>query len=753
MVSMPAETLAEMLRRWRARALLSQEELAARAGLGVRTVRRLETEGTRRPHGYSVRALADALDLSDAERAELVGVAAADTADTAAVEVPMQLPPPVRRFVGRSDELKQLNALLDQGTGLGSTVVITAIGGTAGIGKTTLALHWSHSVAERFPDGQLYVNLHGFDPGGQVMDPSAAVHHFLEALGIPPQRIPAGPQAQQALYRTAMAGRRMLVVLDNARDSAQVRPLLPGAGDCVVVVTSRRQLTGLASEDAHLINLDLLSTSEARDFLAHRLGPERVGTEWEAVAEIIARCARLPLALAVVAARATAMAHLSLASLAAQLSEDSVRLDLLAGDDALTDVRAVFSWSYRGLDSHAAKLFRLLGLHPGPDLGIGAAASLAGAPVAQVRPLLDELVRASLVVERTPGRYTMHDLLMVYAIELADALDGKEIVRESRGRILDYYTHAAYAANDRLPSKREHSIEPPPAADGVVVEAFEDTDAALAWFAEELPVLLAAVHLAAREGFDWHTCRLAWYLVPFLMRRGPTLALLATQPSAVRSAGRLGDPRTQANAHRGLGSAYIRLGRLAEADVELQRALDFYRQAGDVLGQALTHNNRVHLFNRPDQAQRFIDECAHALALYRAIGHREGEATTLSYMGWGYTLLGDYRQAVESCQQAITILQETGSRGGVSAAWDSLGYAHHHLGEYERAIECYRNALAFDEGLADLHTMFIVLDHLGDAYHAVGDESAARREWRAALDILEELDHADAARLRAKLRA
>jgi len=752
MVGMPAETLAEMLRRWRARALLSQEELAARAGLGVRTVRRFETEGTRRPHGFSVRALADALDLSDAERAELI--AAAGSGETAAMEVPMQLPPPVRRFFGRSDELKQLNALLDQGNGLGSTVVITAIGGTAGIGKTTLALHWSRSVAERFPDGQLYVNLHGFDPGGQVTEPAAAVHYLLESLGIPPQRIPADPQAQQALYRTAMAGRRMLVVLDNARDSGQVRPLLPGVGDCVVVVTSRRQLTGLASEDAQLINLDLLSTSEAREFLAHRLGPERVETEREAVDDIITRCARLPLALAVAAARAAAMAHLSLASLAAQLSEDSVRLDLLAGDDPVTDVRAVFSWSYRGLDPGAARLFRLLGLHPGPDLGVAAAASLAGAAVARVRLLLDELVRASLVVERAPGRYTMHDLLKVYAMELADALDGKEIVRASRVRMLDYYTHGAFAANSRLPSKRERSIEPAAAADGVVVEAFDETDAALAWFADELPVLLAAVRLAAGEGFDRHTCWLSLYLVPFLMRRGPTLALLATQPCAVRSAERLGDPAARANAHRGLGSAYIRLGRYAEADIELQRALDFYRQAGDVLGQALTHNNRVHLFNRPEQAQRFIDECAHALALYRAIGHREGEATSLSNMGWGHSLLGDHRQAVVSCEQAIAILQEIGSRGnGISAAWDSLGYAHHHLGEHQRAIECYRNALAHDEGVADLYIVFIVLDHLGDAYQAVGEVGAARREWRAALDILEELDHPDAARLRTKLRA
>src|SRR5262249_50846523 len=272
-----------------------------------------------------------------------------------------------------------------------------------------LAVYWAHQVADRFPDGQLYVNLRGFDPSGQVMAPAEAVRRFLDALQVPPERIPVELDAQAALYRSEIAGKRMLVVLDNARDTAQVRPLLPGTPTCLVLVTSRNQLTGLiAADGAHPITLDLLTDDEARQLLAQRLGAEQVAAEPATVGELITRCARLPLALALVAARAALSPHAGLPLLAEQLRDSEHRWQMLASDDPTTDVQTVFSWSYQALTPDAARLFRLLGLHPGPDLSVAAAASLAGLPTSAMRSVLTELIQASLLVEHTPGRYTLH---------------------------------------------------------------------------------------------------------------------------------------------------------------------------------------------------------------------------------------------------------------------------------------------------------------------------------------------------------
>jgi len=665
---------------------------------------------------------------------------------------PMQLPGDLACFTGRTAQIRQLDLLLSHGADRPTAVVISAIDGTAGVGKTALAIHWAHRVADRFPDGQFYINLRGFDPRGTPVEPTTAVRAFLDALGVAPQRIPVDLDLQAALYRSLLSGKRVLVLLDNARDSDQVRPLLPGAPGCLALVTSRRRLTGLFTvEGAQLVTLDVLSTGEAHQMLASRLGTDRVAAEPDAAAKIVTACARLPLALAVAAARAATHAHLRLGALAAQLGEARVRLDVLGADDPATDVRAVFSWSYQALGPAAGRLFRLLGLHPGPDVGVGAIASLAGASVPRVRVQLDELMRASLLVERAPGRYTFHDLLRAYALELAHAVDSEALVHDSRHRMLDYYLHSAYAADSRLALKRERTIKPTPARDGVVCEAFDDTDAAMSWFAEELPVLLAAVQLAATTGFDIHTGQFAWYLTPFLRRRGHWLDWAAIQRAAVKSARRLGDPAAQAHAHRGLGSAFVRLARYDDADVELQRALEFYREAGDLLGQARTHHIRGTMFDHLGQQHRLIDESRCAHALYRAAGDRAGEATTLSDLGWSYSLLGDHRQAVITCRQALTLLQEIGIRSGEAAVWDSLGYAHHHLGQYREAVECYQNALAFEREIGDLYSQSVVLGHLGDTHHAMGDEDAAQREWRAALVILEELGHPDAGKLRAKL--
>jgi hypothetical protein len=371
---------------------------------------------------------------------------------------PAQLPADLPSFTSRGDELAALDAILARTTDPPTAAVIS-LSGTAGVGKTALALHWAHRVADRFPDGQLYVDLRGFDPTGSAMSPDEAIRGFLDAVGVTARCIPASLDARAGRYRSLLAGRRMLVVLDNARDTDQVCPLLPGAPGCLVLVTSRNQLTSLvAKEGAHPVTLDLLAPDEALQLLTRRLGPARVAGELDAAEDIIASCARLPLALSIVAARAASHPTFRLADLAADLRSRHNGLDAFDGGEPVTDARALFSWSYHALSDPAARLFRLLGLHPGPDIGNLAAASLAGIPVARARSLLAQLTRAHLVTERAPGRYAFHDLLRTYAAELARAVDGDAERRAARQRMFDHYLHTSHAAGRLLDAPREPSL-------------------------------------------------------------------------------------------------------------------------------------------------------------------------------------------------------------------------------------------------------------------------------------------------------
>ena len=338
----------------------------------------------------------------------------------------------------------------------GAAIVITVITGTAGVGKTALAVHWAHRISDRYPDGQLYVNLRGFDPTGTAVAPAEAIRGFLDAFGVTPPQIPLSLQAQAALYRSLLAGRRVLILLDNAAEDDQIRPLLPGSPGCLVIVTSRNELRGLiVTEGAHPVDLDLLSTAEARQLLSRRAGESRVLAELPAADDIIALCARLPLALMLVAARAAAHPGFRLAALAAELREAGGSLDAFSGQDQATNVRAVFAWSYLRLSTPARRLFRLLGLHYGPDISTPAVASLAGMAREQIRPALAELARAHLVTERVPGRFAFHDLLRAYATELAGAHDSDDYRRAARRRMLDHYLHSAYRADELLSQFRD----------------------------------------------------------------------------------------------------------------------------------------------------------------------------------------------------------------------------------------------------------------------------------------------------------
>jgi DNA-binding SARP family transcriptional activator/tetratricopeptide (TPR) repeat protein len=667
-----------------------------------------------------------------------------------APEVPAQLPRDVPGFTGRLADLARLDQLLSDGQA-GRPVVISAIAGTAGVGKTALAVHWAHRTRDKFPDGQLYVNLRGFDPTGSVVAPADALRRFLAALQVPPARLPADLHEQAALYRGLLAGKRMLVVLDNARDADQVRPLLPGAPGCVVVVTSRHRLTSLVTaERAHPINLDLLSEAEARQLLVARLGAGRVAAEPDAVDDIITRCARLPLALAIVAARAATHLRFPLAALAGELRQARGGLGPFTGEDPRTDVRAVFSWSYHALGPPAARLFRLLGLHPGPDLGAPAAASLAGVPLAQVRALLAELTGAHLITEHTPGRYAFHDLLRAYAAEQAEAVDSDAERHAATHRILDHYLHTAHGAARTLNPFRDPIAVPEPGA-GVTVVDLSTIDPALAWLDEQQPVLLAAIDHAAASGFDRHTWQLVWAVGTFLGRRGYWQEWIAAQTTAVAAARRLADRPALAAAHHGLAAAYTRLDRYEDAYAHFRHALELFTALDDVIGMANTHHGLTFAFERESRYRQALHHARAAVELFRTADRRDAQAAALNAVGWCHAQLGDHAQALTCCRDALALLQDLGDRLGQAATWDSLGYAHHHVGDHDRATACYEAALDLYREFGDRLEEASTLARLGDTYSAAGNTPAARDAWRQALAIFSELGHPDADQVRARL--
>jgi DNA-binding SARP family transcriptional activator/tetratricopeptide (TPR) repeat protein len=670
----------------------------------------------------------------------------------APVPAPRQLPAAVRHFAGRKGELQALDRLLEEARGTAHTVVISAIDGTAGIGKTALAVHWAHQIAEHFPDGQLYVNLRGFDPAAGPVTPAQAIRGFLDALQVPFSHIPVGLEAQVGLYRSLLAGKRMLITLDNARDAPHVRPLLPGSPGCMVVVTSRAQLTGLAAaECAHLVTLDLLTEAEAGELLARRLDSVRVAAEPEAVDELARLCARLPLALSIAAARAAARPGLPLSALATELRDARRRLDALDAGDPAVSVRAAFSWSYQNLSGPAARMFRLLGVHPGPDFTAAAAASLAGIPPEEARQLLDELTRLHVLAEHTAGRFAFHDLLRAYAIEQGRVHDSDTERQAALSRLLDYYLRVAHAAALALNPARDILALSQSPAEGTPGD-FADSRQALAWFEAEHAVLLAAIAHAAEAGFDTHVEKIAWTLADFLDRRGHWQDWAAAQRAAVTATRRTGDRAGQARARRGLGRACTELGAYQEARGHFRRALGLYRQLGDTGGHARTHLALGRVSEYQNQHGLALGHVQKALKLFRAIGHQAGEASALNAVGWFHSHLGDHLKALTDCRQALDLYRQLGDQRGEAVTSDSLGYAHHHLGNHAEALTCYQAAIDLFRDIGDRYNQASTLIRLGDTYDAARDYVAARSAWQHALAILSDMNHPDAEHARAKLR-
>jgi DNA-binding SARP family transcriptional activator/Tfp pilus assembly protein PilF len=605
---------------------------------------------------------------------------------------PRELPADVAGFTGRELALKTLDTLVADGTTTGP-VVIAAIAGAAGVGKTALAVHWAHQAAERFPDGQLFLDLRGY-AAGQPLRHLEALAALLPSLGTPPQQVPADVDEAARLYRTLLADRRVLVVLDNAASADQVRPLLPGSPGCHVIVTSRDRLSGLVAHDgAHRLTLDVLPPEEAQALLATLLGQDRVNAEPDAATELARACAYLPLAIRITAAHLTDYPDRTIAGYVADLL-DGDRLTALQTDgDEQNAVGAAFDLSYQHLAPESQRLFRMLALVPGRDFTPDAAAALAGIPPQHTRQLLHRLAGASLVDQRPQGRYAFHDLLRLYALRCSQREDGEPVRQAAVGRLLRFYLHTAEAAIVvlhpqivRLPMPATETD--PPAETEPPAVRFDDAASALAWLDAERANLAAAVRYAADQG----PLSMAWLLTDrlrcYLWRSRHTVDWQTIADTARLAAEAEGDLAAQAASWLGLGNLHDAAGRYPAAVEHYLTALTLARRADWTDGQASVLNNLAGVHWSLGQLPHAAGRLAEALVEYRRTGNlagQAGQATVLTNLGNVYHELGRLHQAAEHHAQGLALCRQLGLRGSEGISAGNLGEVLADLGRYQEA--------------------------------------------------------------------
>ncbi|MEJ2854107.1 MULTISPECIES: AfsR/SARP family transcriptional regulator [unclassified Saccharothrix] len=656
-----------------------------------------------------------------------------------ATAVPRQLPAAPRHFTGRDAELAALTATLDAAEP-GSTTVISAIAGSGGIGKTWLALHWAHRNADRFPDGQLFVDLRGFSPDGEPMHPGVALRGFLQALGVEAGRVPVDPHAQAALFRSLVTDRRMLVVADNARDADQVVPLLPGGGSCTVLVTSRSHLRGLVTgHGAHHLALDVLSDADARALLTSRLGADRVDDP--ATAELVRLCGGFPLALGIVASHAQTHPGLALADLAAELR--GLGLGALDDTDPTASLPAVLSWSLDALPPDRARAFALLGTAPGADTGLPAAASLLGLPAPDAEAVLSDLEQASLLTRDAAGRYRLHDLVRRFAAGLAE--DREPGLR----RVVDFYTRTAIAA-DRL--VYPHRASNPFGAPEVPPSLLPDDAAAMTWFDTEHANLLAAQQTAIAHGWHESVWALAWAVTAYHQLRGHLQVRLDVWYPALEAAAHLDDPLAGILAHRFLGSALADLPRHEDAVTHLHQALELAARHDVPTEMAHVHRTLAWTWAQSGDERTALEHATEALRLHRSLDQPVWEADALNDVGWLHSRLGDYATARDHCEAALELHRSHRNPRGVATTLDSLGYIEHRSGDHRRSIQHYQEALALRRNVDDTYECANNLDALGHPHLALGEVEQARTVWLEALELYRRQERdLDASRVRRQL--
>ncbi len=663
---------------------------------------------------------------------------------------PMQLPSDIRDFTGRELHVEQLCSLLSPDEDPGA-VPVALVAGAGGLGKTTLAIHAAHRIRSAYPDGQLYVDLLG--AGSRPLSTAEVLARFLRDLGVQGAQIPVGEEERAALYRTRLNGQRMLVVLDNARDAAQVRPLLPGSGTSAVIVTSRNRLPDLVG--GGLVHLDVLDDHEALTLFSRIVGAARTAAEPDATAELLLACAGLPLAIRISAARLASRSTWTIRSLADRLCDEHRRLDeLKVGDLA---VRASFEVSFASLSAAAtpggidpARVFRMLGLWQGPSIGLSAAAALLGEDEAKVADALEFLVDAHLLESTAPDCYQFHDLLRVYAAERALAEEPPGVRHQATQRIVAWYLHTASAANAVVAPQRD-SVPLEPLPPRCTPLAFRDVHGALDWCSEERANIVAATRQASSEGLH----DMAWKLPVAVLGCFNTLSYrtewLASHLLALSSARQTGDRQAEAWVLNNLGMVCIQQ-RMGEAIDYFDQALAIRRDLDDRRGEAQVANNLGDAYIELGRAEDALEPLRRVLSLQIEVGHRYGQGVALNNLGEAYLELGRPEDAIDDLIQARSIFVEINTLRGEGYAAHNLGRAYLDLGRSDEAVSDFQSALAARQAAGERHGQAVTLLFLGRVYRRIGNIEDARRCWGNAQAIFEDLgDEARMTEIRVEL--
>jgi tetratricopeptide (TPR) repeat protein/DNA-binding XRE family transcriptional regulator len=737
----PPVTFAGLLRKLRTEARLTQEELAEAAGLSPRSVSDLERGVSRTAHRDTIRLLADALQLIGPARAQFEaagrgrdpgGPGTSGTSGTAAAM--RALPRDIASFTGRQQELQELVDAAVGAAGSGGVVGIHAIGGMAGVGKTAFAVHAAHRLAERFPAGQIFLPLHGHTPGQRPVDPADALASLLLTAGVPAAQIPPGLEARMSLWRDRLAGQQLLLVLDDAASSEQVRPLLPGTGGSLVLVTSRRHLSAL--EEATAISLDTLPADEAGGLLVRLAARPGLSPADAAVGRITRLCGYLPLAIGMVARQLHHHPAWSAAGRADELAAAVDRLELLATENL--SVAAAFNLSYADLSGEQQRLFRRLGLHLGPDIDGYAAAALDGTGLAAARRGLEALYDHYLLTEPAQGRYRLHDLIREHARVLAERDDPDSDRDQATIRVLDYYQHTAALA-DALIARQARPAAKAASAKPAAVPALADYDQALAWSRAERANLIACLDHATGTGQHARVIALTAGLAGLLRQDGPTAWAVTRHATAVRAAQLLGDRPGHANALTDLGDMRIWNGDIPDAVRDLEEALGISREIGYRHGQsrALTHLAGVRRGTDDlPGAARYLEE---ALGIYRELGDRLGQATALTNLGNVRRHTGDHSGAARDLEEALGIYRKLGNRRGWASTLVYLGGVRRATGDYSGAARDLEEALGIYRDIGYRRGQAIALLYLGGVRRATGDWQGAARDLEEAQVIHREL--------------